>query len=87
MRGVKSLAYDLIVGLGRVRAGVALLLRRAERKPTSPDFSLGGISFEAPEPERTRLIGAWRRVGPPWKWEGRRDVQIRVLEESRAQKI
>ena len=47
MRGVKSLAYDLVVYVGRVNSRVALLLRSVERKPTVSD-----LTGDSPPPER-----------------------------------
>ena len=38
MRGVKSLAYDLVVPQGRVSSRVALLLRSTERQPAGARF-------------------------------------------------
>ena len=38
MRGVKSLAYDLVVPPGRVNNRVVLLLRFIERQPARPRF-------------------------------------------------
>ena len=52
MRGNKSFADDLIVGLGAVSSRVALLLRSAEAKPSLPRFvetkSLQFVNRSAP---------------------------------------
>ena len=59
MRGVKSLAYDLVVRDGRVNSRVALLLRAIERNPSTSRFFSGVFhrTFPPSPPRLTRAAG------------------------------
>ena len=66
LRGVKSLAYDLVAPSGRVSGRVALLLRSAERQPVSrPRFVSGSTHSPPPTapPRRGRSEGEGCRPG------------------------
>ena len=55
MRGVKSLAYDLVVRRGRVNSRVALLLRAIERNPPTSRFFAGSAPPHFLPPSARRL--------------------------------
>jgi len=63
MRGVKSLAYDLVVRDGRVNSRVALLLRAIERNPFTSRFFGPGVFYRTSPPPSTALPGRsrWER--------------------------
>ena len=67
MRGVKSLADDLVVRDGRVNSRVALLLRAIERNPSTSRF-FHRECLTALSPHSLHLPGRRRRegVGPGW---------------------